>query len=48
MKDSPVEAQFISLLAWFVNSVDDILRVFFDSLARGLVSLVHLTWDGAE
>ena len=48
MKDSPVEAEFMLLLARFVNSVDDILRVFFDSLARDVVSLVHLAWDGAE
>jgi hypothetical protein len=48
MKDSLVEAEFMLLLAWFVNSVDDILRVFFDSLARRLVSLVHLAWIGAE
>lgn len=38
------------MLLWarFVNSIDDILRVFLDFLARGLVSLVHLAWDGAE
>ena len=36
------------LLAGFVDSIDDLLRIFLDSLARGSVSLIHVAWDGAE
>jgi hypothetical protein len=44
MEDSLVEAKCNVLLAGFVNTVNDILGVFLDSLACRLATSVYETW----